>query len=168
MVKVNYQLMEQMVKNILNAERKANDILDMLCQLNHSMNLDMDLLMQPSSSKILRGMLTAVNDMTLVHERLDALTKAVTGLSEEYQETEHNIQKMLDDRAEAYEKLETEFQNFLSPESDEIILEGDDTDQLKQLEKLLKIDQGNADQADASFVRKRIRKWYHPEQIISE
>lgn len=47
MVRVNYELMETMEQSIAKAERKANDIQDLICRLNHAMNLDMDLLMQP-------------------------------------------------------------------------------------------------------------------------
>ena len=71
MVRVNYELMETMEQSIAKAERKANDIQDLICRLNHAMNLDMDLLMQPSSSKILKNMLTASNDMMLIHEKLE-------------------------------------------------------------------------------------------------
>ena len=168
MVRVNYELMETMEQSIAKAERKANDIQDLICRLNHAMNLDMDLLMQPSSSKILKNMLTASNDMMLIHEKLEALTKATTGLSQEYQETEHTIQDMLNDRAHTYVDLEAEFTNLLSPDSDETFLECDDSDQLKKLERLLGVDHGNINQADASSIRKLIQEWYHLRQVISE
>ena len=74
----------------------------------------------------------------------------------------------MNDRADTYVDLETEFTNLLSPDSDETFLECDDSDQLKKLERLLGVDHGNINQADASSIRKLIQEWYHLRQVISE